>query len=66
MTSVAVPSIFEKTYRCPACNKRLFDGVLIGEIWCPRCKEKVRFDITPKKRILLLALCAEMAQTMPA
>lgn len=31
--------------RCPHCNKRLFDGFMVGEIMCPRgsCKRLVKF-----------------------
>lgn len=29
--------------RCPKCQKRLFDGVMIGTIQCKRCKLVVTF-----------------------
>jgi len=34
-----------KQYRCPYCNKLLFYAdYFIGEIRCPRCKQKIRID----------------------
>lgn len=61
ITRVSAPT---KEYRCPSCKALLFRGLLVGDIKCYKCGYLTRFDFDAKKRILFLALCAELAQTV--